>query len=355
MGRKLTILLLCAVLFTTVKAQELFFDGELSTHFDNTEYTGSGLGDSKTIFAVRVMPTLGYRFDSNHSVVVGAELLKDFGSSRFIDRSMLVAYYEFASLRYGANAGIFQRDKLIGEYSRAFFSDAYRIYNPLVQGVAGRYKSDRAFAELVVDWDGLYAADTREKFRILLAGGGRFADIFYAGGSFSMQHFANKSTFQGNVVDNLLLNPYIGVRFKAFFDFDIRLGGLISAQRDRRTDEGWTLPAGGEFYLRISRWGLYIDNNLYLGHSLTPYYNRTGVDGVQYADNLYTCDPFYGIQHKIYNRTGIGYSRSFAADRVKVKAEMVLQHDGKKMYCEQLVGVSVNICPTLYRKENHKK
>ena len=112
MGRKLTILLLCAVLFTTVKAQELFFDGELSTHFDNTEYTGSGLGDSKTIFAVRVMPTLGYRFDSNHSVVVGAELLKDFGSSRFIDRSMLVAYYEFASLRYGANAGIFQRDKI---------------------------------------------------------------------------------------------------------------------------------------------------------------------------------------------------------------------------------------------------
>ena len=341
--------------FSKLSAQELFFDGELSTHFDNTEYTGSGLGDSRTVFAVRMTPTLGYRFDNNHSVVVGANLLKDFGSANFLDGSMLVAYYQFENANYGANAGIFQRNKLIGSYSRAFFSDAYLIYNPLIQGIAGRYSKGGSFAELVVDWDGLYSAEVREKFRILISGGGSFAKVGYAGVSFSMQHFANKSTFQGNVVDNLLLNPYIGVKFNAFLDFDIRLGALVSAQRDRRTDEGWTLPAGGEFYLRISRWGLYIDNNLYLGQSLTPYYNRTGVDGVQYADNLYTCDPFYGTQHKIYNRTGIGYSRSFAADRVKVKVEMVLQHDGKKMYCEQLVGVSVNICPTLYRKENHKK
>jgi hypothetical protein len=68
-----------------------------------------------------------------------------------------------------------------------------------------------------------------------------------------MQHFANKSTFQGNVVDNLVLNPYIGAKFSAFFDFDIRLGGVITAQRDRKTDQGWILPAGGEFYFKMSR------------------------------------------------------------------------------------------------------
>ena len=351
MGRKLVIFLLALLAFSKLSAQELFFNGELSTHFDNTEYTGSGLGDSRTVFAVRVTPTLGYKFDNNHSIVVGANLLKDFGSANFLDSSMLVAYYQFENSNYGANAGIFQRNKLIGNYSRAFFSDAYLIYNPLVQGIAGRYFKDGSFAELVVDWDGLYSAEVREKFRILVSGGGNFAKVGYAGVAFSMQHFANKSTFYGNVVDNLMLNPYIGVKFNAFLDFDIRLGALVSAQRDRKTDEGWVLPAGGEFYFKMSRWGLYIDNNLYVGAGMTPYYNTVGKDGLPYADNLYTLDPFYGTQHKIYNRTGIGYCRSFAADRVSIKAEMALQYDGKKLYCQQLVGISATIAPTLYSKK----
>ena len=355
MGRKLVILLVGLVAFGTLSAQQLFFDGELSTHFDNTEYTGSGIGDSRTVFAVRLIPTLGYRFDEHHSVVIGAELLKDFGSSRFMDDTKFVAYYQFENDKYGANAGIFQRSKLVGNYSRAFFSDAYHIYNPLVQGIAMRHTGSSAFAELVVDWDGLYSPEVREKFRVLVSGGGSFAKIGYAGASFSMQHFANKSTFQGNVVDNLLLNPYIGVKFNAFFDFDIRLGGLISAQRDRKADEGWTLPAGGELYFKMSRWGVYIDNNLYVGEGLTPFYHTIGKDGEPYADNLYTLDPFYGTQHKVYNRTGIGYCRSFASDRVKIKAEMALQYDGKKMYCQQLVAISATICPTLYDKKNHKR
>ena len=355
MGRKFVIILVAILAFGTLSAEELFFNGELSTHFDNTEYTGSGIGDSRTVFAVRVIPTLGYRFEGGHSVVIGAELLKDFGSNKFIDQTKLVAYYQFENEQYGANAGIFQRYKLIGNYSRAFFSDAYLIYNPMIQGIAGRYSGKNGFAEIVVDWDGLYSPEVREKFRVMLSGGGNFAEICYAGASFSMQHFANKSTFQGNVVDNLLLNPYIGVKFNAFFDFDIRLGGLISAQRDRKTDEGWILPSGGEFYFKMSRWGVYIDNNLYAGASLTPFYHTIGKDGLPYADNLYTFDPFYGTQHKVYNRTGIGYSRSFASDRVSVKAEMALQYDGKKMYCQQLVGISATIAPILYDKKNHKK
>lgn len=355
MGKKLVIILLCIASFGDAYGQQLLFDGELSTHFDNTEYTGSGIGDSRTLFAVRLIPTLSYRFDDNHSVVVGAELLKDFGSARFLDDAKLVAYYQFENSRYGANAGIFQRSKLVGEYSRAFFSDAYLICNPLVQGVTMRHTAQSGFAELVVDWDGLYSPQVREKFRVLLSGGGTFAKIGYAGVAFSMQHFANKSTFQGNVVDNLMLNPYVGVKFNAFFDFDIRLGGLISAQRDRKTEQGWRLPAGGEFYFKMSRWGVYVDNNLYVGGGLTPFYHTIGKDGEPYADNLYTLDPFYGTQHKIYNRTGIGYSRSFASDRVSVKAEMALQYDGKKMYCQQLVGISATIAPIIYDKRNHKR
>lgn len=355
MGKKIIVILLALLALNSVSAQVLYLDTEFSTHFDNTEHTGSDVGESRTIFAVRATPTIGYRFDNHHSVVIGTELLKDFGSANYMDSAKFVAYYEFNNGKYGANAGIFQRSKLVGKYSRAFFSDAYHIYNDLVQGVALRHTGGQGFAELAVDWDGLYSPLSREKFRVLAAGGGEFADILYAGAAFSMQHFANKSTFYGNVVDNLLLNPYFGIKFSAFLDFDIRLGALISAQRDRRTDEGWKAPMGGELFLRMSRWGVYVENNLYVGGSLTPFYATIGADNLPYADNLYTCDPFYGTTHKLYNRTGIGYSSSFANDRVKVKAEFALQYNGQKLFCQQLVGITATICPTLYDKKNHKK
>lgn len=347
----------CAPVCEDGGGEALFFDGELSTHFDNTEYAGNDVGYSRTIFAVRLTPTLGYRWgkEGRHAAVVGAELLKDFGSKEFLNDARLVAYYRYEDDKWGAYAGIFKRDALIGRYSRAFYSDSTLIYNGTVQGVAGHYCSEHMFAELAVDWDGLYSPATREKFRVLASVGGKFAKWFDAGVSLSLQHYANKATFHGNVVDNAMINPWIGAKFKAYFDFDVRLGYLQSLQRDRRVADGWLAPKGGEVYVRISRWGVFIDNNLYVGENLMPLYKAMGKDGVMYADDLYTGDVLYSTSHKIYNRTGIGYERKFCRDRVSVKAEMVLQYTGQKMVCQQLVGIAARFAPTIYDKSKHKK
>lgn len=144
----------------------------MSTHFDNTEYTGSDCGSSRTIFALKLTPTVGYRWNGKHTLVAGAELLKDFGTPRFVDETKLVAYYRFDNEKYGAYAGIFERENLIGRYSRAFYSDSTLVYNSLVQGIAMHYKTDRAFAEFAIDWEGMYSPQTREKFRILFSAGG---------------------------------------------------------------------------------------------------------------------------------------------------------------------------------------
>ena len=355
MGKKVLLIVVAVLSVLGVEAQALYFNGELSTHFDNTEYTGCDVGSSRTIFAVRLTPTLGYRW-GNHSIEAGAELLKDFGSNRFIDEAKLVAFYQFENDRFGANAGIFPRERLIGRYSHAFFSEEYLIRHALIQGVAMRHTGKQAFVELAIDWDGLYSTYTREKFRVLAATEGQFAEYFYAGATASLQHFANKSTFQGNVVDNALINPYIGAKFSKFFNFDLRLGYLQSLQQDRGADNGWVAPMGGELFFKMERWGVFISNNLYLGKSLTPMFNTVGADGQIYGAELYTCDPLYGTNQKVYNRTGIGYGRTFSQKwgGVRVHAEMVLQVVGKRLYCQQLVGVSATICPTIYDKANHK-
>ena len=80
--------------------------------------------------------------------------------------------------------------------------------------------------------------ERREQFRIFLSGEGRFAKIMYAGATASMHHYANRADFRYNVVDDIMINPYIGVDFKAFFDFDIRLGYLQSLQQDRLAGGG---------------------------------------------------------------------------------------------------------------------
>ena len=335
----------------------LFFDGEVSTHFDNAEYDGNDVGYSRTIFAVRLTPTLGYRWgkDGCHAVVAGAELLKDFGSVRSIDDAKLVAYYRYKDEKWGAYAGIFGRDELVGRYSRAFYSDSTRIYNALVQGVAGHYRSEKMFAELAVDWNGLYSPEVREKFRILASVGGKFAKWFDAGVTLSLMHYANKSTFRGNVVDNALANAWLGAQFNAFFDFDVRLGYLQALQRDRKVADSWLAPKGGELYVKLSKWGAFIDNNLYVGENLMPLYNVRGNDGLKYADDLYACDITYSPPRKFCNRTGFGYERAFCNESLSVKAEVALIYMGGKVSNQQLVGISARFAPTIYDKSKHKK
>jgi hypothetical protein len=329
-------------------------DADFNFDFDNTEYSGSGLGASETLFGISLAPVLRYEWNEKHSLGAGVNMQKMFGSVRFLDDIDLVAYYQYHGEKYGALAGLFRREKLIGRYSEAFFSNAWLANHRLVQGLALQYSDKIGFAELVADWNGMYSFATREQFRILFSGEGRFAKIMYAGASAEMQHYANRADFSHNVVDNIVVNPYIGVNFNAFFDFDIRLSYLQTLQRDRLADDKWQTPYGTELYFRMSRWGVFISNNFYIGDDLLPLYNSVGKEGTVYGADLYAADPFYRTESAIYNRTGVGYERNFWKERIKVKAEFVLKTDGERVYNQQIISLAVNLAPKLYDKTTKK-
>lgn len=338
-----------------IKSEKLYLDVALDFDFDNTEYSGSTLGISQTLFGISLTPVLRYEVEGKHNIGVGASAQKWFGSPLFLDDIDLVAYYKFNNARYGAIAGIFSRGELIGNYSEAFFSNEWLVDCNLIQGLALQYTDTIGFAELSIDWCGLYSPLTREEFRILFSGEGRFAKYFYAGSTVAMHHYANRADFSHNVVDNITINPYIGAKFNAFFDFDIRLSYLQSLQRDRLSGGEWLAPMGGEFAFQMSRWGVFISNNLYMGKNLQPLYNTVGADGIIYGADLYSADPFFGTTTGLYNRTGLGYQHKFWKDRINVKAEMVLKTDGRKVYTQQIISLGVNISPKLYDKANRKK
>ena len=265
MVRKSIILLVALLLSLSALAQSerLYLDTDFDFDFDNTEYSGSGLGASETLFGISLAPVFRYEWNDKHSFGVGVNMQKMFGSVRFLDDIDLVAYYQFKGEKYGTVAGLFRREKMIGHYSEAFFSSAWLADNRLVQGLALQYHDKVGFAELAVDWNGMYSLETREQFRILFSGEGRFAKVMYAGASAAMQHYANRADFQHNVVDNFTINPYIGVDFNAFFDFDIRLGYLQSLQRDRVTGGGLAYSDGWRIVLPNEPLGcLYLEQYL---------------------------------------------------------------------------------------------
>ncbi len=339
----------------TTKSERLYLDTAFDFDFDNTEYSGSGLGASETLFGISLMPVLRFEWNENHNLGFGVNMQKLFGSTHFLDKIDLVAYYQFHNEKYGAVAGLFRRDKLMGRYSEAFFCNAWLANNRVVQGLALQYHDKVGYAELVADWNGLYSTATREQFRILFSGEGRFARYMYAGASVAMHHYANRADFQHNVVDNFTINPYLGVDFSMVVNVEARLGYLQTLQRDRLTGGGFQMPMGGEFFFKVSYLGIFLSNNIYVGKNLQPLYNSVGKEGTIYGTDLYASDSFYGTTTGIYNRTGIGYERNFCKERIKVKAEMVLKTDGKRLYNQQIISLGVNLAPKLYDKANKKK
>lgn len=69
--------------------------------------------------------------------------------------------------------------------------------------------------------------NSRAKNSASCSAGRHYVNRFYYGFNYSMFHFAGqKGAELENVVDLQLLNPCVGVKFNAFFDFDIKLGAL---------------------------------------------------------------------------------------------------------------------------------
>ena len=65
------------------------WDVDFETNFDNREYYESNFSRSMTIFAARLNPYVGISIDegngARHKVMLGVELLKDFGSEKKTD------------------------------------------------------------------------------------------------------------------------------------------------------------------------------------------------------------------------------------------------------------------------------
>jgi hypothetical protein len=309
-------------------------DAEFATRFDNREYR-SEFSDSKTLFSSKFRGLAIYNFETQHRLVAGGDLIRHMGaqSARENPDPELILFYDYSDVRLSASVGAFPRLS-IAAYPREFISGTNTFYDDVIEGVRLGYRnSDYWNVEFAGDWYGKKSETEREQFMLYSSG---IIDVrrgLSAGYYATVQHFSESETAQG-VVDNMLLKPWVGYNRPNW-------GGSVawvqSLQRDRLHEDKWALPRGFWASARMNWRSLTVDDQLYLGDDLMPYWSR-------YGSELYKGDPFFRTTHGVYNRLEFRWQPRIS-DAVKLGISSVHHYDGKTWSWQQTATLSVRLNP----------
>lgn len=378
------LLFISAVALATEKPKVSFaYDVDFEMNFDNREFARSGFTPSMTIFGARLTPSVGLSVaesdGSRHCLMVGVDVMKDFGASPISELIAggktgetdlkqnnlglfreLTLYYNFrkkvAKTDMEIYAGIFPRRVMGGAYSQAFFSDSLKFYDNNLEGLLLTFQRPNAYFEVGCDWMGQYGVARRERFMIFTAGEGKVLSFMSLGYAGYMLHYANSAQAKG-LIDNILLNPY------ALFDLtnisglqklSLRLGWLQAVQRDRKFVGRFVFPFGGEFDQEVRQWNVGIHNKMFYGTDMMPYYNGLDYAGLKYGTQVYFGDPFYRVHDDgstgpgFYDRLEVYYEPKLS-DWLDLRVSAVFHFNGSRYTgCQQVIGLRFSLHELLF-------
>ena len=352
----------------SLKTVSFAYDVDFKMNFDNRELYKSAFSKSMTVFGARLTPSVGVavrpQAGEEHRVMLGADVMKDFGGSQDRLLEELTFYYrmqkEVGKTGISLYAGIFPRARMSGDYSPAFFSDSLLFYDNNLEGIMLQIGRPKASFEVICDWMGQYGPGSRERFMIISAGEGKVAPFLSLGYAGYMYHFANSHT-QSGVVDNILLNPYLKFdlsQMAKIQQMQVRLGWLQALQNDRVHGDGYVFPGGGELDVDVRNWNVGFRNRLFLGTDMMPLYNCKDNTDTKYGPALYMGDPFYRVHDDgrsgmgLYDRMEFYYEPDFKGSSKYISIRLAaIFHFNALKYCgtQQMVTVRFNLQSLLSR------
>lgn len=316
-------------------AQKFLWDIDFDTRFDNREYKNTPIALSQTLFSSRLTPTVGLGWGQGNAIIGGADIWADFGAGSFSINPDIVFYYQYESQKFNAYVGVLPRRKIMGSYSNAFFSDSVRFYDSNLDGMLLQYMGRRGYIEFGCDWNSRQSDTKREKF-MLFSSGQMNMGIAYAGYNFAMYHHAGTTSGEG-VVDNVLINPYVGLNLTKISNMDsltIQGGWLQAFQNDRKGDGEYVKPGGVQIELRAEKFHFGVFNTFYTGKNLMPYYQK-------YGGGLYMGETYYRTT-SIYNRLEL-YWNPIHKRGMDLKVSSIHHYDGKKWGWQQMATFAFQI------------
>lgn len=267
-----------------ISAQEVVWSVDFNTIFDNRE-GDSKVADAKTFFLTQLSPEIGLSLlNGGHTVAGGIVWTQPIGCEWEGYRISPTLYYQYCDNGLQGFLGMFPREKLYRPLPDYIWNDSVYYVQRNIRG-AGLVSAGRhGFIQALLDWRGMQTKTQREAFNVIAMGEWYKSDEspLSLGGLLMINHLAlreNAPEDEG-VVDNILYNPYIGVRFEKWLpslkEFYVKSGVLGSISRDRKGENRWKVPAG--FWLDITfRWKwIGVREELYAGSPLFPFYHKYG-------------------------------------------------------------------------------
>lgn len=330
--------------------------------FDNREYDPSRLQGSGTLFSARLSPYVGLEVNgcnTEQKLYVGFDVVKDFGDvTSFSGRRLLreVSFWYSYNRRYRNDseftmtAGIFPRTIQKEEWSEIFFSREKVWNDHNLEGLLLQWSNRKARIEMGCDWMGMYGAtpSTREQFMIYSAGHYSPADFITLGYNAYGMHFACSEEVIG-VVDNILAEPYVRFDFQKLTggvqELSARLGYIQAIQRDRRLSHDFASPSIGELDLKVQNWGFGLENRLYYGGDMMPFYTTYDNGGIMYGDRLYFGNPFFrmtedssGTKNTVYDCVEAYWSKRIGTG-LDLKFSALFHFNDKYSGCQQVFSL----------------
>lgn len=350
MKRVKTVILLIFLTWS-LAAQDVVWNVDFDVRLDNHEFAKMDVGESKTLFGLYLAPTIGFGWDNNiHSLNVGADLTANFGAVDKPYNGSFLAYYKLDAPKHKVMAGIFPVGDAFDDFTTAFISDEKRFWDRSLEGAMYVYRAKRGYVKLIFDMP-RWKSDYLSEILTLYSSSKWTFGGFSIGYLFDLNHYAY-SIDTGLVVDNYWLNPFVEYDFGRHIPIQegkIGVGGIFTAQRDRTVTGVLSFPLGGELRVRLRNWNVGLDNTLYFGDNLMPYWGY---------DDLYHGSEMYRTQTGIYNRLECYYN-PFSNEVMDLSISWIMHTDGKGVGWQQKAKISIALDgekwkSMIKRKKNNK-
>ena len=330
--------------FTTLSSQEFIWKADVNSFFDNMEFSKSKVQNSQTMAGVHAVPELGVSWKKRHRILVGIDVMHEFGSKYVIDYYDPIAYYEYDGKPFRFYMGAFPRNMVLDRYPRMFFSDSINNYRPNINGLFWELRSNKDYVNVWLDWTSRQTEERHETF--FMGWSGKYnLGIFYGQHFGYMFHFAGRMNVEEPVYDNGLMLTSLGIDLSnkwGFEKLEANVGWSVGLDRNRSLSK-WHTAHGLLSEIKVEYKGFGLFNTYYRGRSQQHFYDL-------HTNDLYWGDKIY--RSKEYNRTDL-YIQFFNTNVVKVRLIYSLHFTEKKMYNEQALYASFNL--DNFREKEEKK
>lgn len=339
------------------------WDVDFLSVFDNRE-GDHDVTETKTWFFTRLSPEVGLKFGNNDHIAGGVVWYQPIGCEWDGHKVSPTLYYRHEGARWRFSMGMFPRRQFIEEMPGYLWSDSLQYTQGNIRGAMVQYAGRKGWLDFYIDWRGMQTERQREAFNIVFHGQMSPAENWFNfGGYLQMNHYALQKNppEDQHIVDNFLVNPYIGADLGANVGTDsliIRAGLLMTVERNRAIPDGnWHTPAGFNLELLWNYRWFGVKNTLYVGKPLFPSYSYPdpsfGGNGkttcgdepnpVVYnpmGPGLYLGEPFY--QKKFYDRLDV-YADILRTRYVNLRASLDFNFTPGSMIFYQRLILRVNL------------